>query len=145
MSDLAGRPETPPSVTGGAFNPADGPPVADRQTERATGSVCEPADPCPVCPPTDHPEPRVATTTDKPSIAELQRIGWTDGSNMQILLEIAAAALAWRDQRMANLQAALMRTETEIEAEKQDVQRARVRRTAELANALEIALSKVRP
>ncbi len=62
-----------------------------------------------------------------------------------VLLEIAAAALAWRDQRADNLRAALMRTEAEIEAEDQEVQRARVKRTADLARAIENALAKVRP
>lgn len=62
-----------------------------------------------------------------------------------VLLEIAAAALAWRVQRAVNLHAALMRTEAEIEAEEQDVQRARVKRTADLARALEVAIAKVRP
>lgn len=94
-------------------------------------------------------------TPDKPSIAELMRsvddgTSYTSGflalqDAAPLLLEIAAAALAWRDQRALNLQAALLRTEAEIEAEAQDVQRALVKRTADLARALEAALSKVTP
>lgn len=60
-----------------------------------------------------------------------------------VLLEIAAAGKAWATQRADNLQAALLRTEAELEAEAQDVGRARVKRTAELAAALEAALAKV--
>lgn len=97
------------------------------------------------------------TTTDKPSIAELMRanrvrraIAHQDSATQQllaaapVLLEIAAAGKAWQAQRAENLHAALMRTEAEIEAEAQDVQRARVKRTADLAAALEKALAKVK-
>lgn len=62
-----------------------------------------------------------------------------------LLLEIAAAGKAWAAQRADNLQSALMRTETELEAEAQDIGRARAKRTAELAAALEAALAKVGP
>lgn len=103
------------------------------------------------------------TADDKPSIAELQRIRhemptgqWAltsdEGARATVrllnaapmLLKIAAAGKAWAAQRAANLEA-LMRTEAGFESESQDDQRARVKRTAELASALEAALSKVRP
>ncbi len=61
------------------------------------------------------------------------------------LIEIAEAALVWRNQRAENLLTALTRTDSEIEAEAQDVGRARVKRTAQLARALEMTLAKVRP
>lgn len=62
-----------------------------------------------------------------------------------VLIAVCEAALAWRDQRADNLLAALARTDAEIEAEAQDVSRARVKRTAELASALERALAKIKP
>lgn len=64
---------------------------------------------------------------------------------LPVLVEVVKAALAWRDQRHQNLRDAVMRSEAEIEAESVDVRRARVKRTADLAMAIEAALSKVQP
>lgn len=64
---------------------------------------------------------------------------------MPVLLEVVKAALAWSEQRAQDVHDALMRPEEEIEAESVEVRRARVKRTADLAMAIERALSRVTP